>query len=95
MAIDTTFKCPYTKSETRERLLKYTHSENEEFDEFILNYSGKWAWAFYEVGYINDTSETETILSIKFSREFTQEELVSFLKEIALLGFTRMMNVTV
>jgi len=86
MAIDAIFKCPFSKSETKTRLLKYTHKENEEFNEFVLSYSDKWAWAFYETVY-DENDVPETVLSIKFSRYFSQEELSSFIEEISRLGF--------
>jgi len=86
MAIDAFFKCPFSKSETRARLLNYIHIENEEFDEFVLSYADKWAWAFYETTY-DENDMPETVLSVKFSRRFSEEELSSLTEEMSQLGF--------
>ena len=86
MAIDAAFKCPFSKSETRARLLKYIHIENEEFNELVLSYAGKWAWAFYETTY-DEKGMPEAVLYVKFSRRFSEDERLLLVEEISQLGF--------
>lgn len=85
MAIDAVFKCPYSKSEARAKLSKYIYAEEEEYGGLILNCSGKFAWAYYETDY--ETGVHDSLLSIKFSHDFSQEELVLFIEELSSLGF--------